>query len=255
MLFTPSLYATEYQSFTNVSYSNQNNDSNFESYSINSQYFFDEKSSLGPLDQFKYINTTSYLNAGFSQLKSTAWNTDSSYIGGMYFMDKWSIGGGYNKLSSNTLLSNSHSNNLSLGYLINDNFSIRYSKSTFSNHDNSSSLSMQYNHQINDKDYLGFSLDDDKNASVTYFSHLGEERYLKIGLNYFDDSFGSKWSTNVKYYFNNRTSIFANYHDDKVRSIGAKYFLNQNFALSASYSPENSDIKDDAYNLTLTAQF
>ena len=254
-LISSPLYATEYQSFTDISYNKQDLDSNFESYSIQSQFYFDKKQALGPLDQFKYINTTSYLYGAFNQLESKTWGRDSTSIGGKYFIGKWSIGGGYSKTSHNGNSKNEHSSHLNLGYLINDNFLVKYSKSNHSKYGDSGRLSMQYNHQLNDKDYLGFNINSDEKAAMTYFTHLGDEQYLKVRVDYDHDAHGNKWTTNANYYFDNKTSIFASYHNDKLGNIGAKYFINENFALSASYDPKFDNIQSDSYRLSLTAQF
>ena len=255
ILFTPSIYATEYQSFTNLTYSKQNNDINFDNYGIHSRYYFDKKQSLGPLDQFKFINTTSYIYGGINQLKSKEWANDSSYISGRYFYGKWSIGGGIHRSKREGSSKGSMSNHFNLGYLVNDNFLVQYSKSNNAITGDSGVLSMQYNHQISDTDYLGFSIGSDEKAAMTYFTHLGDERYVKVDIGYDHDLIGNKWSTNANYYFDNKTSIFANYQDGRINSVGAKYFLNDNFALSANYSPENSRVDYDAYHISLSAQF
>ena len=79
--------AEEYQSFTNASYSkNDYSSADTTSFGINTSYFFDAKSTLGPLNQFKYINTISNISARYnhleSEISSLDWNDLSHYSKG-----------------------------------------------------------------------------------------------------------------------------------------------------------------------------
>ena len=64
--------ANDYQSFTSINYNSTSTGAvDNDSYGIGSTYYFDKKSSLGPLNEFDYINTVSNVSADAEVLSIT----------------------------------------------------------------------------------------------------------------------------------------------------------------------------------------
>ncbi|WDD98011.1 putative porin [Thalassomonas actiniarum] len=255
LLASTGVHAEDYQSFSSVSYSDLDtkyNDS--DAFSLDTRYYFDKKSTLGPLDEFEYINKTSNV---FGSFVDTDFNKTFT-LGGEAFIDKLLVGATYH-YSDFDHGGSDDTYSLSLGYLISDDFLVKVVKD-----DNNDEylFSASYNHQINDSDYIGFtySTDDDTDVqtlSSKYFTDLGQGRYLTAEVSFSDiDDADNDLAGRVEYFFNSHTSMAASYNDDDDYSVGAKHYFNKNYALGASYqSNTDSDIDYDLYTIDFTAQF
>ncbi|WDE10786.1 putative porin [Thalassomonas haliotis] len=255
LLASTGVHAEDYQSFSSVSYSdldNKHNDS--DAFSLATRYYFDKKSTLGPLDEFEYINKTSNV---FGSFVDTDTNKNFN-LGGEAFIDKLLVGATYH-YSDFDHGGNEDIYTLSLGYLVSDDFLIKAVK-----HDNDDEylFSASYNHQINDSDYIGFtySTDDDVDVQTLaskYFTDLGQGRYLTAEVSFSDyDDADNDLAGRVEYFFNSHTSVAGSYNDDEDYSVSAKHFFNKNYALSASYQSNTEDHIDyDLYTIDFTAQF
>jgi len=257
-LVSTSALATEYQSFTSFDYLNIDTPQvNQDVYSLSSIYFLDKKSSLGPLNEFEYINKTSNVFGQFSDMD----NANTYSLGGEMFINKWLVGGSYNYIDHNNGSDDAYA--LTLGYLLSDNLLVK-AEANKEGSDTFYQFSAAYNHQINDSDYIGFTYStDDKFDSQTlsskYFVAVGANQYLSLGASYTNnDGWDNNLAAVARFYFNNYTSISASYNDDDDYSISAKYFINKNYSVSAGYNSNASsnDNEDyDLYSLNFTAQF
>jgi hypothetical protein len=220
-------------------------------WSLNSTYFFDKKQTLGPLDQFEYINKVTNVGAGFSRFDGENF---------------WSIGGEY-FAENNLVLSarytdnaGSHATSVGIGYLISKDFIIRAQAAKPEEGDTSYRFSASYNHQLQGNDYVGFTAytDDEFDQygiSSKYFASLGADRFIAVGVSLAEQFDRSTWAANADYYFSKMTSVGMSYSKEDSYSLNAKHFFNQNWALEAGFASntDNSDYK--AYSLSVSGQF
>jgi len=296
--------AESYQSFSTLSYSHNNYkltsdlgdySSQGESDSINlfSQYFFDEREALGPLNEFSYINTSSNIytsirnsNSEYTSARSL-WDTDSDsssnsvYIGGQWIYNGFIVGGsyGYDKRKLESFSSYDGENrdysfddgdsdiSIMLGYLFTDNFLMSLGCNEGNRDNEHCGIGTQYNWQLSGVDYIGFKYNvnggfEDHYLSSQYFLSVGEQSYVKLGVdyNYFNyEHFDNEdyWSVNASYYYNASTSISAFYGENDFYGVSASYFINNNYSIEAGYSSANLERSDESegYFFNLSAQF
>jgi hypothetical protein len=268
LLSASSVMAQEYQSFSSIGYTNVDiadmHDANSDrKYSpdytnINTIYFFEKQNTLGPLDQLKYINTSSNVFGNYTHYDYV----DNYNAGGDLFINNFVVGGSYSYSDQNSGSSDNYS--ARLGYLISDDFIVNVYADKSDGYDANYSFSTSYNHQLAGKDYIGFTYhsDDDfdhQTLSSKYFRALEGGQYLVAGVSYqHNDDYDNDLSGNVAFYFNDKTSISASYDDDDYYSLRAKHFFNQNYALGVGYSSNasNDPWSDyDIYSVNFSAQF
>lgn len=242
--------ADEYQTFVGLDYSTiETPFQDSDRYSLGAKYYFDTKSTLGPLAEFKYINTTSNIFGGFSENDGRS-NTS---LGGEYFNGNFSIGTSFNSADDDDL------SLLTVGYLINDDFIIKVHAGSPFGSDSSFAYQAQYNHQLDGSDYLGFSFitndDFDYQAySATYFKKLEGQSYLKAELDYHDGDGDSYLSTETTYYFNKMTSVSLMLDEDSNYGFGANHFFNESYSIGANYSSAK-DYDYDVFHVNFSARF
>lgn len=281
LLASTSAFANEYQSITKLTHANFDEQlSTDNSTAISTIYYLKKKNTLGPLNEFDYINTTNNVFGSYTN------HSDSNFgFGGEMFHNQWQLGGSYSTTDSDFVDGSTAS--ITLGYLVQPNLLVniehtRYDadyKSPYGNSesfsDNDTSLGIQYTHALQGKDYLGVTVDVDSSfdrisASTKYFSHLGEERYLALGL-FVSDYEDSKPIVGIEgtHYFNQRTSVSArvmrNTEVDVTSSIlSAQHFINENWSVGLAYSSNEVEsfdgmqtrVKDaNAISFNVTAQF
>lgn len=286
--------AESYRSFSHINYSKTDySNADSDSWSLGSKYYFDDRETLGPLNEFDYINAISNVSVDYGYHTSDSIWTRGDYtstsalerntvsINGEWFVGNFLIGGGYRYANNDSSFMhsideedglairksnyNSDSNrlNLSLGYLITKDFII---KADFRENDNLFTYSANYNLELNDSDYIGFGYasDEDFDAhhfSSRYFMALSEHSYLVLGGTYTFNNYDSywdiadSWHINGSYYFNQNTSVTATYDKDDEYSVSANHFFTKNYALALSYSANSSNDDFDAYSINFTAQF
>jgi len=258
LLASTTAMAANYQTLGSINYLKLNNDVvHSDTYGASLRYFLNKKTSLGPLDEFEYINKTSNIYGGFGDGN----NANAYQVGGELFVNKWLVGGSYNYLDKDN--GNDDAYSLKLGYLISDNLLVK-AQAMHNNGDTLYNFSAAYNVQLNNQDYIGFTYntDDKFNAqtiSSKYFAALGNNNFLTAGLSYTkNDNSGDDLMASVGYYFTPNTSVSASYNDNDDYTIGAKHYFNKNYALGVGYSSNASanDIEDyDLYSVNFTAQF
>ncbi len=260
LLTTVSASATEYQSFSSLSYSVLDTAQfNSTSYGIESTYYLDKKLTLGPLDELEYINKVSNVfgNALAYNRRNIFPNYSLAGVGGEFFIDKLLVGGSYNYFSDG--IPDSYS--LQLGYLLSDDLLI---KATVKNANSKTFYNFltSYNYQINKRDYIGFTYDTDDNfysqsLKSKYFNALGGDKYFITEVYYLiNKNRNNNLGASVSYYFNAGTSIAASYDNNDYYTLSAKYFINKNYAISAGYKSNVSfNNKYNLYSLNLIVQF
>jgi len=248
LLFSVSATAQEYQSISSFGGSNTKfNTEDLNRYYLTSKYYFNKKSTIGPLDQFSYINTMGNISAAYLQSENLL-SDDSQFtsVSAEVFIDQFVIGGSFGHVDAPDFAINNYS--AFLGYLFSDNLLFSTSVHKTEGVDETFTFLAKYNHQINKTDYIGFSATtddeiDNKSISATYFRSLNENQYLKVAVEYNDHEFGGDyWHAKGEYYFNDYTSAFLQYQNNDIQTFGAKHFFNNYLALSASYTyTDNSD--------------
>lgn len=249
-----SVSAEEYQVISDITWSNVDvAGSSYDVLGLEGTYYFDKKESLGPYNEFEYINKVSNINANYVNVETGDYY--SVGLAGELFVDNFLVGAGYSddKFDNDATL-------FTLGYLFSDDFLVRVDAVDTDGADTVYNISAAYNHQINDTDYIGFTLatDDDTDyvtLSSKYFTHLGGDRYLTANVSFTDFDGDNTWSVGSSYYFTKATSVFATLAEDDFYEIGAQHFFNTNVALYASYASQDDIIESDTYTIGLRAQF
>ena len=261
--------AEDYQSISNLGYQRAEvNDVSVNTSSVNTRYYLSGKSTLGPLDQIDYINTSSNVFAGYwhssaagfdRYLSSDSSSTkgDAYHIGGEYFLGKLLLGASYRHLD---MEDDSDTTTLTMGYLLDKNFLVSAKYFDFEEGNEELLVSAAYTHYINGNDYLGVTLtsDDDfdyKSVSAKYFKKLSQDQYFVGEVLYRDGPHDDYWSAALDYYFSAKTSVSAKYDENENYRVGVKHFLNKNIALSAGYGANGEESDFDLYDVGVTLQF
>lgn len=248
-----SVSAEEYTILSDISWSNVDvAGSSYDVLGLEGTYYFDKKESLGPYNEFEYINKVSNINANYRNIDTGDYY--SYGVAGELFTGNFLIGAGYSDNKADA-----DATSFSLGYLFSDDFLVRVDAVDTDGADTVYNVSAAYNHQINATDYIGFTLATDDNTdyvtlSSKYFTHLGDDRYLTANVSFTDFDGDNTWSVGSSYYFTKATSVFATLAEDDLYEIGAQHFFNTNVALFASYTSAD-DADTDAYTIGLKAQF
>ncbi|WP_199610480.1 putative porin [Flocculibacter collagenilyticus] len=250
--------AEQYRSFSTASY----HDSDYnETFGLSSQYFFGDKKTLGPLDQFGYINDVSTVYGNYNHSSDDGfidYNSNTYNVGGEYFTNQFILG--LDVKHANTNGNTGELVTATLGYEINDDWQVRLQYLDGENGFDEVLLSTNYNHQINQTDYIGFTLVvddefDNANLSTKYFSDLGQDKYLQLTASVdHSDDFSDSWAVGGKYYFNKMTGVSLNAAKDDHYSAGVSHFFTKNIGVSFEYTTVGR-VSDDMFGITATAQF
>lgn len=244
--------AEEYQLFTGLQADHVrvsgNNETNW---NLNGTYFFDKKVTLGPLDQFEYINKVTNVSAGVSRIS----DTNVVNVGGEYF-----AANGLVVSAAHTRASGDYVNQIGLGYLVSDNFIVRAQAIKPEDSSTAYLFSASYNHQLQGNDYVGFtaSTDDEFDfftISSKYFASLSEGRYIAVGVALADNDGSSSWAAEADYYFSKMTSVGVSYDKADNYRLNAKHFFNQTWALEAGFASNTDFSGYKVYSLGVIGQF
>ncbi|MBZ9613178.1 putative porin [Rheinheimera maricola] len=217
---------------------------------LDGRYFFDKKTTLGPLDQFEYINKVTNVSASFNRVfDNNAWT-----IGGEYFAENGLVvSAGYSRFGDENI------NQLGLGYLVSNNFIVR-AEAIRADGSNDYRFSASYNHQLQGSDYVGFTAYTDDSLdyfgiSGKYFASLNGDRFITAGITIEDNDGSSAWAMAADYYFSKMTSVGLTYSKADDYSLNAKHFFTQNWAVEASFASNTDNDSMKAYSLGITGQF
>jgi len=278
LLLSNSVLAESYQSFSALAYSQNNITVNVpwinhsskykaDHTALFSQYYFDAQQTLGPLNEFNYINTSSNIYAGLSNSNTDSftshsdgeemtWGGSSNTIdlGGQWISHNFIVGASYSYLdydtSYNTLsyADNDSYYSAELGYLISDNFVINAYYNDGGDGDDFFAYSASYALQLAGTDYVGVSYNVDEDfdihqLSARYFFGIAAQSYVVIGGDYTLDTRDSYSS------INSRASRDNFIVGDKW-SINASYYYNDKTSISVEYSDDELSEDDYAYGVS-----
>lgn len=232
----------------------------FDAFSLGSTWYFDGKETLGPLNEFAYINTTSNIFGSWSRFDGLSNDADQVGIGGEYFAGNLLLGGSYLNLDDVDFFTGT------VGYLFSENFLVSVDAAKVEGAGTNYLFNARYNHPLRGNAYLGFnfSTDDEfdgKNLSSRYFTPLAGNDYLALEVSWsiFDDADEELWAVEGDYYFSERTSLGLGIAEDEVYSFDFTHFFNENVALELGYTTSDDDsgfdFDVDSYQLGVTFQF
>lgn len=237
--------AAEYQSFSVLDYTRADfGPVDEDGWILGTTYYLDKRATLGPLDEFTYINPISRFGLGYASFG----NNDTFLLNGEYFFDKLVIGA--------AATDEDGIEQAWLGYLFSANFLVRLD-AVDEFDDTEFYLSARYKWEFKANDYFGLSarIDEDLNdlsLSAKYFTALSRGRYFSVGASVVDTTFDSFVTLDGRYFWSERTSVSAGLRNDSGFLFGFKHFFNPNFSLGFEYE-ENDSV--EAVSLRLGAQF
>ena len=253
LLSSAATAADTYQSVSHVGYmDNDNNDT----ISLDSTYYFSPKMTLGPYDQFEYINKQSNVYGKYSDDDFS----DRATVGGEYFLDSFVLGAEYQNLDLD-LGSSADMVQLSAGYFFNPDLLLKVRFVDIEDADNRFFFDLAYNHKLNSTDYIGFTVtaDDEfdyRALNVKYFMDLQQGNFLTVEATVSDDDNASNdWVLGSNYYFSKATSAFVTFNKNDDYTFGAQHFINKNVGIKAGYGNNWDDSGSDAYFANVSLQF
>ncbi|MEM9101989.1 MAG: putative porin [Pseudomonadota bacterium] len=249
-----------------------------EAFSLGTKYYFTPQSPLGPLAELEYINDNDFLSlsASYSEIDFDLANRESKNfsVAGEFIFDKFIIGGSYirrqvdeefTSFLTGTRFTYDYTQvdwQASLGYFLQENWTIAIESIESDSGNDSIILSTEYTHHLTGNDYIGFTASVDEDAesyflSGKYFSDLGTETYLAAGFAY---------SLNTEFDID-RTSLFGDYYFSKYTSVGLTYnivqaaendyglrmqhFLSDKLSVGLRYFSNFEDEASDTYTLNI----
>ncbi len=234
-----------------------------------SSYYFSGRQIVGPWDQFKYIDPSSYISISHSVIEkdfknlasdliyyygSKYWEKqdyNSSNISGRYYFRKLFAGGGliHSSFDDSTL------GNLELGMLFFEKLELGAIGNETEGNEYDFSASLRYEHKINEKSFIGVSALISENSessylALKYFLAIQDHYYLSNEILLSEKS----WKVKSSFYFNKRLSMSLGYaNDNNLSMIGARYFITNNFSLSIQHSSDFEDYYTS--KASISAQF
>lgn len=202
---------------------------------LDAQYYFKGQDTVGPLDQFSYIDDTSEIHAGII----SADDADVVALGGSYYFDRFAIGADYVDYED------SYVTRLNAGFFILDNFKATLGYTMPEEGDDIADFGLEYDHAINEGDYIGFSFgytDFEESLielSTKYLNSFDNGQYLVFEAAYADAE-DSTFEASAKWYINKNTGFEFGADDQDFMYIGATHFFNTNFAIDVMVGQDDS---------------
>ncbi|MBQ4834638.1 putative porin [Pseudoalteromonas sp. MMG010] len=251
LLSSTAAAADSYNSISNLSYKDSDNN---DTVAVDSIYYLAPKKTLGPLDQFEYINKQTNVYGSYADDDAS----DITAVGGEYFFNQFVIGAEYENLDFG---SHAEQYKLTGGYFFNPNLLAKVTLVENKDGDDYALFDLAYNHMLNSTDYIGVTLtaDDDfdyRSVAAKYFIDLQQGNYLTVEGTFDSlDNSEDQWDVETNYYFSKATSVFANYNKQDTYSFGAQHFINKNIGLKVGYENNADDSDNDAYFANMRFQF
>ncbi|MCF2908468.1 putative porin [Pseudoalteromonas sp. DL2-H2.2] len=248
-----SAHATETkQWFNSATYTEQDRTFDNDALMLSSRYFFAPQQSSGVWDDYGYLDTDS--NVGLRYYNDEFTNR-FSFAGEGYFSKEVFVVGQVSDLGE---IDDHYT--YGVGYLYNDKLKLSVRRNEFDLGADSTWLKAEYNHQLNDTDYLGVTIDtddemDNYTVSGRYFMHLDAERYISVDVSHHEVDLGSTdFSYNnalVNFYFNRNIAVGVGSYDSDL-ALEGKYFFNDSYYLRAQYIDRDAG---EETSLQFVAQF
>lgn len=224
--------------------------------SVSATHYFKAKALRGPLDQFSFINSSSFVGVSYedlefsnkTKLKGTWHSNNGLFVGVDYRYQDFDMGSSYDETSS------------TIGYQSNKVWSVSATFSDPEGAESRTSFNARYEYALGANDWLAFSYstDDDfdsQTINTRYFNTLENGGYYTLSAAFLmANDFDDEWAIGGQYYWNNYTSASVSFDDDTY-SIGAQHYFNDTWALSASYTDLDSPDDDNMWRINLRAQF
>lgn len=207
--------AEEYQLFTHAVMQNRQSDyDDLTFWQTSATYYFDKKATLGPLDKFSFINTTSYIALGLRG--NTEGNIDHGLanIGGEWISGHIGFGGEVN-IENTEYDSGYMSGQVNASWFFTDRLVAKINYNDVDDRESYMGAEIAYDYALNATDHFGSRLiytdnpnegDDLWEWQGEYYTDLGGH-YLNIAASYQSDGDSDIWSFEPRYYFNQRTSL------------------------------------------------
>ena len=251
LLSSTAAAADSYNSISNLSYKDSDND---DTVAVDSIYYLSPKKTLGPYDQFEYINKQSNIYGAYADDDFS----DTTLVGGEYFINEFVIGASYTNLDVGN---HNEAYTISGGYFFNPDLLAKVTLVENKDGEDFALFDLAYNHMLNSTDYVGVTVtaDDDfdyRAVAAKYFIDLQQGNYLTFEGKYesIDDA-ENQWVAETNYYFSKATSVFASYDKQDTYSFGAQHFINKNIGLKVGYENNADDSDNDAYFANMRFQF
>ncbi|NVJ48855.1 MAG: putative porin [Gammaproteobacteria bacterium] len=244
--------AEDYVSFSNLGFSHAT-ESDVDLTSIGTRYFFDKKSTKGPLQEFDYLNTVSNVYAIYGQANVEGPNQDTYSVGGEWFIGRFLVG------ASHTDNDVWESTSVDLGYLFAPNFLVKV-ELLDDDSERDFLMSARYEHSLDNNRYIGFNVEvDDEMDTLTlsskYFTPLQNGEYLTVfGEIYSSDVIDDSWFVGSEYYFNKHTSVGAKLGDEAI-GINASHFFDNNLAVRGEIISYDNDLIGESISVEVAYQF
>ncbi|MBQ4858625.1 putative porin [Pseudoalteromonas sp. MMG007] len=253
LLSSTAAAADSYNSISNLSYKDSDNN---DTVAVDSIYYLSPKKTLGPYDQFEYINKQTNVYGGYADDDFG----DLTNIGGEYFINEFLVGASYENYDPDSG-SNGELYKLTGGYFFNPDLLAKVTLVENKDGDDYALFDLAYNHMLNSTDYVGVTVtaDDDfdyRAVAAKYFIDLQQGNFLTFEGKYesIEDA-ENQWVAETNYYFSKATSVFANYNKQDTYSFGAQHFINKNIGLKVGYENNADDSDNDAYFANMRFQF
>jgi len=221
--------AAEYQTFASLAYVDGKN-SGYDGFMLDVKHYFAPQITSGVMDEFGYLDTDSKIYGGLNNFGSD----ELVSVGGEYFYNEnIFVRGAYSRYGD------FDSNSVGMGYLLNSNLKMAITRYDSDGVDEVYQASAEYVHQLAGYDYLGFSVSTDtdfdaQTLSARYFTALNDQQHLAIDAAVHHNDYDDVFTIHANYYFNPAMSLGAGLADSEWM-VNAKYFIDTNIALFASY--------------------
>ncbi|HEY7773953.1 MAG TPA: putative porin [Marinagarivorans sp.] len=245
--------AETYQLLSKIGVTDTDQEGSDASILANGTYYFSGQETVGPLDQFAYIDDTTNIRAVVESNDAA----DQFQIGGSYYFDRFAVGLDYYDYDG------SSKTRLHADYFFADNFKASFAYNMPDEGDDVAELNLQYDHSINEQDYIGFTLSyiDYEDALVSlsskYLNGFENGQFLVIEANVASSDGDTAVEASAKWYLNKHTGFIFGANDDDYMYIGATHFFNTNFAIDATIGQDEDFFGDSykVYNLSAVLQF
>ncbi|CAH9062463.1 hypothetical protein PSECIP111854_03017 [Pseudoalteromonas sp. CIP111854] len=233
-ILTTSAQANDKQWFNSASYAHTEKTS-FNSLRVNSAYYFTPQHNTGVWDDFGYLDTDSKVSVSYTD------NDNNNFFSasGEAFYNNFFVSAAVSDLSEE----DNHS--IGFGYLYNDALKLSIQSRRSDNHSDKIWYQAQYNHQINDSDYLGVTVGiqdnpDDWMVSSRYFKKLAGGAYFSIDASHYNYVYSSSVTTVMaNYYLNENLAFGLGLLDSRVQ-LEAKYFISDKYFYRIGYIDEGN---------------